>query len=34
MKYKYTLDKKVGGGNFGEVFFGKLDVAIKRIPKN
>ena len=33
MKYKYTLDKKVGGGNFGEVFFGKLDVAIKRIPK-
>ena len=33
MKNKYTLDKKVGGGSFGQVYFGKLDVAIKRIPK-
>ena len=33
MSSKYTLDKKVGGGSYGNVYFGKLNVAIKRISK-
>ena len=30
----YSLLKKIGGGNYGDVFSGSLEIAIKRIPKN
>jgi len=33
MEGRYQFEKKIGGGNFGEVFLGKLNVAIKRIQK-
>ena len=33
MEGRYSTDKKIGGGSFGEVFLGKLNVAIKRIQK-
>jgi serine/threonine protein kinase len=29
----YCLLKKIGGGNYGDVFSGSLEIAIKRIPK-
>ena len=30
---RYTIEEKIGRGNFGEVYSGLLKVAIKRIPK-
>ena len=33
MEGRYSTDKKIGVGSFGEVFLGKLNVAIKRIQK-
>ena len=30
---RYSLEDKIGKGNFGEVYSGLLKVAIKRIPK-
>jgi serine/threonine protein kinase len=33
MIHRYTLEEKLGNGNFGEVYSGTLKVAIKRIPK-
>ena len=30
---RYSLEEKIGKGNFGEVYSGLLKVAIKRIPK-
>ena len=29
----YSLLKKIGGGNYGDVFSGTLEIAVKRIPK-
>ena len=34
MSERYTLENKIGEGNFGKVFSGILKVAIKRIPKS
>ena len=30
----YSLIKKIGGGNYGEIFSGTLEIAIKRISKS
>ena len=34
MSERYTVENKIGEGNFGKVFSGILKVAIKRIPKS
>ena len=33
MKENYSLIEKIGEGNYGEVYSGTLQIAIKRIPK-